>query len=138
MTVLAIIGVLVAIVLLVLFVNYANEYSDREFHYEIFNITTFSIIAIGYVFIYFGEGSYNSALMHEGDLLNGILLMIIGAFLVIVGVFINIINTNLKFGIAMSVVQLILYAPLAVVAVFTLIMMVAALMQTKPVYNLND
>ena len=138
MTVLAIIGIIVAIVLLARFVEYANAYSEREFNYDIFNITTFSIIAIGYVFLFFGKGSFASALMHQGDILNGILLMIIGGFLVMAVISINIINTNLTFGITMSIVQLILYIPLAVAALFGLALLAAFLSDTKPVYNLND
>ena len=77
MTVLLVIAALIALALVVWFINYSNEYSQREYGYEIFTLEEFIVYVIAYAFLYFGYNWFEKALHNGGDTLNGILLMVI-------------------------------------------------------------
>lgn len=138
MLVLKIIGALVAIFLVYLFVIWINGYTDKKYKYEFFNLGNYFVSALGYVLIYYGHDWYVSALEKNLDILNGQLIMGFGVMLLAGVVYYNIKNTSLSTGLALSVVQLLLYSVLAVVGFLALIMAIGYFSQTKPVYNVND
>jgi len=139
MLVLSIIGIIIALILVALFVQFANEYSEKAYsYYAIFNATNFIVSALGYLAIYFGNEWYNDALKAHTDLLNGELLMGIGGLFLLGVVYRNIKNTSLIYGLIMSVVTEILYAAATPVVLWMLFAAVAVLAETKPVYNIND
>ena len=138
MVVLSIIGIIIALILVALFVQYSNKQSQRAYNYEIFNAGNFIISVLGYLAIYFGNGWYSDALKEHGDLLNGELLMGIGGLFLLGVVYINIKNTSLFYGLVMSVVTEIFYAAATPVVLLVLLMAAAFFAETKPVYNIND
>lgn len=137
MVVLSIIGVLFAAGLLYSFITYVNEYSFKKYSYEVFNWTTYFLCIVGYVMIYFGYDLYQVAVEKHQDVLNGKLLIIIGIMFVLNVVSQNMVKTSKLFGLGISIVQLVLYIPLALVGVFAVLVMFAYFSQTKPVYNIN-
>lgn len=138
MVVLSIIGIIIALIVVALFVQYTNEYSQSKYSYEIFNVGNFVISVVAYFALYFGNGWYQDALRVDGDLLNGILVIAIGVIAFCGVVYINIKNTSLYYGIIMSIVTEILYAIATPIVFFALLMAVAFFAETKPVYNIND
>lgn len=127
-----------AIFLVYLFVIWINGYTDKKYQYEFFNLGNYFVSALGYVLIYYGHGWYVSALEKNLDILNGQLIMGFGVMLLVGVVYYNIKNTSLTTGLALSIVQLLLYIVLAVVGFLALIMAIGYFSQTKPVYNVND
>jgi len=137
MIVLGIIGFIAVGLLLYWLVTVVNNYSYKKYKYEFFNMQNFVTTAIGYAFLFFGNNWYMDALKANGDLLNGGILIGIGAVTVLYVVYLNIKRTDLLFGLLGSLFQLILYVALTLGAVFALLIVMAALSETKPVYNLN-
>ena len=138
MVVLSIIGIIIALILVALFVQYSNKQSQRAYNYEIFNAGNFIVSVLGYLAIYFGNGWYTDALKGQGDLLNGELLMAIGGVFLLGVVYLNIKNTSFLYGLVMSVVTEIFYAAATPVVLLVLLMTAAFFAETKPVYNIND
>ena len=137
MLVLTIIGVIAGIIILSLFVSWINRYTYATYYYEFFNFSNYVVTGIGYFLIYFGIDWYEKALIKNGDLLNGQLMMSIGAVLIL-GVFINHVKrTNFLFALVVGIFQIILYIPLAYLGAFVLLAMFAFVMDTKPVYRIN-
>ena len=138
MTVLAIIGALVALGLIIWFIKYSNEYSWSEYGYEIFNFEEFVGYVIGYGLLYFGYDWFKTAMQHQGDILNGILLMIIGGVILLAMVLNSIAHTSWRYGLLMSLVKGVLYALATPIVIIGILMVGAWLMETKPVIRLDD
>jgi len=138
MLVLTIIGVLVGLILLAMFVTRMNEYTQKKYRYEIFNWYNLAAAGLGYGLIFFGRRWYiKEAAIADGDIVNGIVLIVLGVFTIAFVILNNIQNTSLKFGLLFSVVQLALYIPASVVAFYGLLITAAFFAQTKPVYSIN-
>ncbi|MDM5270783.1 hypothetical protein PGH07_01175 [Sulfurovum sp. zt1-1] len=88
--------------------------------------------------IFFGYRLYITALAKQGDILNGIIILLIGVALVATVVYFNVKNTSLQDGLGLSLLQAPIYSVLAVLALFVLIAMIAFFSETKPVYHIND
>ncbi|MCX6075627.1 MAG: hypothetical protein NTW78_01925 [Campylobacterales bacterium] len=137
MEVLKIIGVLAGLILLAMFVTSMNAYTQKKYKYEIFNWYNLAAAGAGYAFILFGRSWYLESLNINGDILNGIILIVIGVITLGLVVRNNIRKTSLTFELLFSVVQLALYIPAAVVAFYGLLAAAAFFAQTKPVYSIN-
>ena len=137
MTVLTIIGVLIGIYLLVELVKRLNEYTKSNYSYKIFDERSAFISAVGYVMVYVGQGFYFSAIADKVDTLDGELLVLIGALFLSSIIAINFRKMGFLRGLSLSVIQMIIYAGVSVVAVFALIAAYAFFSQTRPVYNIN-
>lgn len=138
MLVLSIIGAIVAIILVYMFVTKVNSYTMKKYDYEFFNFITYGISAAGYVLIYYGHQWYQNAIADHSDSLNGVLIMLIGIVMISLIIYINFKNTPVKLSLMLTPVQQILYAALAVVGFMALVLGIAYLMQTKPVYQINN
>ena len=111
MTVLFILGFLAVIIVLYMIVIWINEYSQKYYEYEFFNVGSFIIIAIGYGLVWYGFTWFNEAVSVGGDILNGQILVGIGVMFVS-GVFLNNIkNTSFGFGFVTGIFQLVLFLP---------------------------
>lgn len=137
MTVLSIIAVLVAALTLYGFIITINQYTNNKFSFEFFSWGNYAASAIGYASIIYGYNWYEDVLLKGGDLLNGQLLMSIGALLVLSVVYNNIKKSSLLFGIPMSFIQQMLYIPLTIVGFLALFGLFVFASQTRPVYNIN-
>jgi hypothetical protein len=138
MLVLSIIAVIIALVLVVLFIGYTNNYSQRVYGYDIFNHYTFILSVIAYLSLYFGSKWYMSALESQGDTLNGALVMIIGASILLYVFEYNIKKTSFLYGVAMTCITEIVYAAATPVVFAFVLVAIAMLAETKPVYNIKD
>lgn len=138
MLVLSIIAGLIVLVLVAIGMQYLNEYTKKHYRYEMFNLTTFVLYAIGYVLLYGGYRWIEDALQHKGDWLNGAVLIVIGVVLLIIAVVTIIKHTSLRYGVMLSIVLGVLYAAVTPITIYMLILAVAMLFETRPVYNLNS
>jgi putative Mn2+ efflux pump MntP len=89
------------------------------------------------VLLFFGNRIYQTALEQSGDTLNGILLICFGVVGLFYTIFYNILRTNLDFGLFMSIIQYIIYIPITVIGVLTVIVLLAFFVNTRPVYHIN-
>jgi len=138
MAVLTVAGFLVGMMALYIFIEYLNNFSMRSYGYGFFSVGHLAQVIIGYWIIYFGNNLYSKALKAGGDLLNGELLIAIGAVVVLIVVYKNFKAVPFLVAVVLSGVQLALCLPLAVGALFILIVGAAILAETKPVYVLNN
>ncbi len=115
-----------------------NEKVIRKFNYDFFDQGNFIIAFISNLFIYFGREWYIEALEKSGDILNGIILMGIGGVGLLLLVIINIRQTNFLVGLIGSVIQIALFAIGSYFVFFFILIAIAFLSNTRPVYNLND
>ncbi|MEA2016828.1 MAG: hypothetical protein U9N59_00140 [Campylobacterota bacterium] len=136
MKVLFILGFITAVIVLIAIVIWINNYSEREYNYEFFNWGNYVATAIGYFLIWYGDSWFNEAVINNGDLLNGQLLIGIGLVFLVSVLYIHIKNTNFLFGVVIGAFQFIVYLPLAIFGFIGLLMAVAWLMDTKPVYRI--
>ena len=138
MIVLSIIAALIALAFIVWFVQYSNDYSTRVYGYEVFNTEEFFGYMVAYVMLYFGYNWFEEALNDHGDILNGILLVLIGLIVIAGMVYNTIKQTSLRYGLGMSLIKALLYAVAAPVVVGIVMIVGAWLMETKPVVRLDD
>lgn len=137
MTVLTIIGILAALVLIFVIIEHVNRYSVKHYRYEFFTWASLVVTSIGYALIFFGHNWYVDALSKSGDILNGQILMGIGAVTVLFMLVTHIRRTSILFGTFFGVFQLILYVPASVISFLAVIVLIAWAAETKPVYNIN-
>lgn len=137
MLVLKIIGFLLGILLIIGLVGVINKYTEKKYAHEFFSFETYGVSAVGYVALYYGYGWYQSALSKNLDILNGQIIMGLAILLILGVVYYNTKKTSLGISFLLSIFQQLLYAALAVVGFWALLVMIGYFMQTKPVFNVN-
>ena len=138
MTVLTIILSILGIYIIYELVKMFDSYMYDNYKYKFFEMTNYIIITISYALLYFGYTIYQSALVANGDTLNGILLVVFGLIGLIFMVYVNIINTDLFSGLWGSLFQFSVFTVLALIGLIILVVMIIFFANTKPVYNIND
>ena len=138
MMVLSIIGIIIVLVLISLLIAYSNEYSSKVYGYEIFNSGNFIVSVLGYLAIYFGNDWYLEALKTGEDVLNGEVLTLVGIVFLLGVIITNVKRTSLFYGLVMSVVMEILYLAATPIVFFAVLIAMAFLSQTRPVYTINN
>lgn len=139
MKVLIAIGVVLFLILLFVITNYSNDKTYKKYKYEFFTWNNYVLYAFICVLIYFGRNWYLESLKEHGDILNGILIIIFGICLLIYALVKNIKITKSFFkGLAFTLLQLIVYAPLSIVGLIALIGFLGAASQARPVYRIDD
>ena len=136
MTVLYIIGVLAIAFALLMIVAWINALSEKKYGYEFFSYGNFALTTVAYALIFFGRRFYLDAVSIHGDILNGILMVGIGAVIVLGIVIYHIKHTSFLFGVFFGMIQLLIYVPAGVVGFFIAIAAIAWFSDTKPVYRL--
>lgn len=137
MTVLYTIGFITVLITIFMLTAWLDGVSERKYGYKFFTWGNLTLTAIGYFMMVYGKQWLLEATADGGDILNGQILMGIGAVL-IAGIFYNHIQkTSLWFGFLVGAYQLLLYVPASILGAFVLLAVVAFAMQTKPVYNIN-
>lgn len=136
MKVLLILGVIAAVIVLIMIVGAINNYSERRYNYEFFNWGNYISSAIGYFLLWYRNTWFNEAVVYNGDLLNGQLMMGIGVMFIVGVLYTNIKYTNFFFGLIIGIFQLMIYLPLALFGFIALVMALAWLSDTKPVYRI--
>jgi len=138
MYVLEMIGIAVGLIALYIFFEYMNEVTEDRYNYKFFSFRHLAQIAIGYWFIYLGQGAYIAALENNGDLLNGVLLVLIGLIIVLAVIYKNFKQVPLSLALFLSAIELLIALPLAIAFLLGLIVLGLFAAQTKPVYVVND
>lgn len=141
MTVLKIIGVIVALVAMGIGVISFNEHCDKKFSYRFFTKISFIAAAASIWALMAGHAWYTSSVDSGGDTLNGIVIMGIGAIILLGLVYFNFRMTNLLYGLGGSALQLGLFIPLAYIGTFFvllgLVLSIFLFAGAKPVYVIN-
>lgn len=129
--------------LLVLFLLYGatleiDKYSQKVYAYEFFTTDNLVIAIIGYALLFGGFLWYKDALGDHGDTLNGIVLMFIGLPFIVALIYKNLKATSLIFGTLATIFQLIVFAASTVFILYGVLLLMAWLSDTKPVYEINE
>lgn len=137
MFILSLIGLVVTAFLLYVFIEWFNGYTQEKARYAFFTKEHTAAMVLSYGMMFFGNQWFQNAITSNEDTLNGAVVMIIGAIILISVIVNNFNKAPQKIALIGTAAQLILYIPIAIAAVFIILMMMAVLAQTKPTYNLN-
>lgn len=138
MTVLIIIGAGIAIYGSVLFIAWMNKFTTAVYRYEFFNKKSLTLTTIGYISLYFGYQWYLKAFKTDGDLLNGQLLLLVGALFILYIIWENIMATGWIAGILFSCIQLFLYVGISALLVMLIVSVAAAANRDRNGYYYDD
>jgi len=138
MTVLLTIGVFLLIFFVYGFTIKFNNYTYGKYKYEFFQIKSLCHTSISYALLYFGNNSYQDAVLKNGDILNGQLLVLFGLIGLITLIAINLSKTGFIIGVIGSIFQLLIYSVIAVFGFVVSICLLGFFAQTKPVFNINS
>ncbi|MDP3265807.1 MAG: hypothetical protein Q8M39_03150 [Sulfuricurvum sp.] len=138
MFVLSLIGLIAAGIALYEFIKWFNRYTQAKVKYEFFTKDHTTAMVLSYGMLFFGHQWYETATAANGDALNGTVVMIVGG-IILFGVILNNFNKSpRKMAYLGTIMQLILYIPITIAAVFVVLGILAVVSQTKPTYNLNS
>jgi hypothetical protein len=141
MLILKIILVVAAMSSLVFGLSRFNLHCSRKFGHMFFTKSMFYATATALAFIVAGCVWRQSAVETNGDQLNGVVLIVIGALIAIAMIVGNIRQTNLVYGIGGSIVQLGIFSVLAYVSITVMIVVLffqfLMLVSAKRVYVIN-
>lgn len=138
MTVLTILGFLIAAAAVFGFIGWFNGYTEKTVNYCFFTMEHTALMCIGYLMIFFGNSWMQEALDKNGDWLNGALIVAIGTIILIAVIINNFKKNPAKIAIQGSIAQIILYIPIAYVSIFLIMMALAFFSQIRPVYSINS
>jgi len=138
MKLLTIIGIIVTIYIVYRLVLRFNSYTKRKYKYIFFNEKSLLIVSPAYALLVTGYLFYIDALKYNGDILNGLILLFIGALLLLKVIYTNFDNTDLIIGVLGTIFQFLVYIFLSVFSVIVLFVAAIAFAQIKPVYNINS
>lgn len=138
MLVLSLIALIAASAALYGFIVWFNHYTYEKARYTFFTMQHTAGMVLAYGMIFFGNRWFQNALTTNGDPLNGKLVMTIGVIILISIIVNNFKKVPLKYALMGSAVQLVLYIPITVAAVFIIAGLFAFLARTQPVFNLNE
>lgn len=114
-----------------------NTYTMEKTRYRFFTIEHTIGMVISYAMIYFGHYWFEYALKNKEDILNGKLVMILGLALLLGVLQNNFKKVPLKYALMGSAMQLALYIPITIGAVFIVAGLFAFFARTQPVFNIN-
>ncbi|WP_120497474.1 hypothetical protein [Kiloniella sp. EL199] len=119
-----------------------NKHCAEKFEYQFFTKLSFVIVGIAVVLVFIGNEWRLNSIAENGDVLNGIVLMIVGAC---IGFFLIIKNfraTNFLYGFGGSIMQLSAFSVLAYFGVIVLVLGIAlsiiANMGAQRIYVINQ
>ncbi|MGB5868054.1 MAG: hypothetical protein WBG69_09315 [Arcobacteraceae bacterium] len=138
MTVLTILGLVIGAFILYLSVIKFNEYTQEHFRYLFFEMKSFVAIGISYAFLFFGNIWYQNALKDGGDILNGIILIVIAVIVILALIFRNFYETDFVTGLFGSLFQLSIYVVCTIVGAYVLFVLFALAVQARPVYSIDS
>ena len=138
MQILTIMSIIIILYLFYKLVIKFNSYTQKRYKYIFFSEKNLYIIAPAYVLLLIGYLSYVDALQHQGDTLNGLILLLFGLILLLKIIYKNFENTDFKIGILGTIFQLLVYVILTLFSVIVLIVVFVYYAQIRPVYNINS
>jgi hypothetical protein len=138
MTVLKIIGIFLFIGLIYFFIIKINSFSYKKYKYDFFSNELFFLYCLIYALLFFGYDLYIDAAKVDGDILNEILLFAFGVILLAIRLVLNIKIAKFFLGLFFTIVQFIIFIPIALGGLIVLIVILLIATQIKPVYNVNS
>ncbi len=106
MIVLNIIGIIIGIIIFLGLLGALHYFYEEKFDYPFFSRLPLIVIGISSFLLYFGEKWRLSAIETQGDVLNGVILIIIGVAMFLFLCVINFIITGFLFGVITSILHL--------------------------------
>ena len=137
MLILKILGAIALLVTLYFLAAAINAYTKKRYKYLFLNGTTLATSLSGYVSSFIGYKWYLGALKTHGDVLNGEILMVIGAGLLLWTIYQNLKNTDFIVGFLFSIVQQVLYLVAGAIGLVILFLAFAVFAEAKPVYRID-
>ena len=137
MLVLKIILFLSFIALIFFILNKINEFTYKKYKYEFFTLEYLFAFTCILGLAYWGYDWYNEALKSDGDILNGILIMVISSASYLFVLINNISKSSLFFGLIITILQTIVFLPFSFIVVIVIFLALLFLSGTRPVYNVN-
>jgi hypothetical protein len=134
MTMLKLIGFLIALYTLYQIIDRFNRYTQENAGYEFFTMEHTLAMVSGYVVLYFGWvwGS------QDKDWLDGIIVMLIGLTILTLTIKNNFNQTPRLFAVAGSLMQIIFYIPITLLIIPIVFLAFMYFSQIKPLYNVNS
>lgn len=137
MIVLSIIGIIVLSICVYVIILKVNSISYKNYKYEFFNGYTLALFTTMLVLLFAGKSYYFEAASNDGDIWNGILLFAVGVIIFIIRLILNIKIAGFFKGLLYTILQLIIFIPLSIIALLVLYGAMVVAARTRPVYNLN-
>lgn len=141
MTALKILGFIIAIITIITLATMLNDKYVKTFNFAIFSKVMAITQLINGLCFFFGKIWYDNAVAHNGDKLNGQVVMGLGIFIAIVTIIVIYQKTNFLYGTIGTIIHLgtlaffsFIGAPLFVIYVIGNIVL---LFSSKPVYVVN-
>lgn len=137
MIVLSIIGLIVFSICIYLIIIKVNNISYKNYKYEFFNKHTLALFTTMLVLLFTGKSYYFEAVSNNGDIWNGILLFAIGVIIFIIRLILNIKIAGFFKGLVYTIIQLIIFIPLSIIALLVLYGAMVVAARTRPVFSIN-
>ena len=137
MIVLSIIGLIVFSICIYLIIIKVNNISYKNYKYEFFNKHTLALFTTMLVLLFTGKSYYFEAATNNGDIWNGILLFAIGVIIFIIRLILNIKIAGFFKGLVYTIIQLIIFIPLSIIALLVLYGAMVVATRTRPVFRIN-
>ena len=136
MIVLSLIGIVIVGFLIYGFIEWFNKYSYKKEKYQFFTTDHTIAFVASYVIMFVGYMAMKGNWLD--DWRNGAVILAIGILVFILTIHNNFKNTTPSLAIKGTILQVIIYIPVAVAGIFILFAAFAFFAQTKPVYNINS
>lgn len=144
MLVLKILGFLAIVITIFTLAKKLNQKFLEKFNFPVFSIANFVFIFIDGLLLGYGKEWYKDAIANNGDKLNGLILLGIGAVLAICIILVYYRQTNFIYGtigsvISLSLVGLIYFLSSVIIAliVIGIVGTILGAFSAKPVYVVN-
>lgn len=141
MTVLKILGFFFAFCAIVGLIEMINSKFEKNFNFAIFSKPMAITQLINGLFFFVGKSWYDSAVVHNGDKLNGEILMALGVIIAISTIVMIYKRTNLMYGTLGSVIHIASLLFFSFIGSFLFILYVIGniilIFTSKPVYVVN-
>ncbi len=138
MTVLFTIGMFLSIIVVYGLIIKFDNYTYGKFKYEFFELKSMAYFSISFALLYFGNSSYETAVLKQGDILDGQLMMLFGILGLVILVSVNIAKAGFIIGIIGSLFQMFVYSILTVIGFTVVMCIIMFFAQTRPVFSINS
>lgn len=136
MFILSLIGIVITALIIYWLIEEINKETYKNEKYRFFTtehtigfVTSYIIMLVG--FLAMKDNWLN-------DWINGAVIMLVGIGILVLIIHNNFTHTSRSLAIQGSIVQVILYIPIAIAGIVVLFIAYAIFSQTKPVYNINS
>ena len=136
MFILSLIAIAIIALLIYGFIEWFNKYSFKKERYRFFTTEHTAAFVSSYVIMLIGYMAMKNNWLDDWK--NGAVIILIGTIIFVLSIHNNFKHTTPSLAIKGSILQVILYIPIAIVGIFVLMAAIAFFAQTKPVYNINS